>query len=252
VWERNEDSENIDTKMSGGPLYEVCRSVLYDDEFQTSCEQAVRAELERLESIKTSISVRSRKDGATKVRSIESAFENPTCFTTACYSIQLNAKFLQYATASPDLDEKDLSALKQDFLCGCCADFASRITQYCLFRNEIEDEVFCIQSHRVEAPEDAVESDLPAYCLPLDIAARRFPSTRLSCSEEGCEDRPRMPLPTFRVVLAGNVGVALARMWSLCGGSCYEGGCRLNDDGSETTRPGDVEGFLSHVEESCL
>lgn len=251
-WEHNEDSDDTGANTSGGPLYEVCRRVLYDDEFQTSCEQAVRAELERLELIKTSSSVRSRRDGAAKIRSIESAFENPTCFNAACYAIQVSAKFLQYATASPDLNEKDLSALKQDFLCGCCADFASRITQYCLFRNDIEDGVFCIESHMVEAPVDSLESDLPSYCQPLDIAARRFPSTRLSCSEEGYEDGPRMPLPTFRVVLAGNVGVALARMWSLCDGSCYEGGSRLRDDGTETTRPGDVEGFLSHVEESCL
>jgi hypothetical protein len=230
--------------------------VLYNDEFQTSCELAVKAELERLESIKASRSVRSRKDGAAKVRSIESAFENHACFNAACYSLQLNAKFLQYAAASPDLDEVILSTLKQDFLCGCCADFAGRVTQYCLFRNEIEDGVFWIESKMADVAQvEVVESDLPAYCQPMDTAARRFPSTRLTCSEKGYEDEPRMPLPTFRVVLAGNVGVALARMWSLCGGDCYDGGSRFKDDGAEiiqVTRPGDVEGFLSHVEESCL
>jgi hypothetical protein len=256
VWEDSEDSEDADTNTSGGPLYEVCRSVLYNDEFQTACEQAVKAELERLESNKASRSVRSRKDSAAKIRSIESAFENPTCFNAACYSLQLNAKFLEYAIASPDLDEQVVSALKQDFLCGCCADFTSRITQYCLFRNEIEDGVFCIESKMADdAPVEAVESDLPAYCQPMDMAARRFPSTRLTCSGKGYEDEPRMPLPTFRVVLAGNVGIALARMWSLCGGDCYDCGSRLKDDGAEVmrvTRPGDVEGFLSHVEESCL
>ena len=247
VWER----ADADTDETGGPLYELCRSVVFDEEFQAYCERAVQAELERLESAQTSTSVRGRKDGATKVRSIESAFEDPACFNAACYAVQMEAKFLLYASASPDLDDQVLSCLKEDFAEGCGADFTSRITQYCLFRNEVEEGVFSIESGLADAPEENVESSVPPYCRPMNSALRRYPKTRLCCSE-GTDGMPRMPLPTLREMLPGTVGVALARTWTLSGGKCYEGGTRISADGKESTRPGDPDGFLAHVEESCL
>lgn len=251
VWEQDGDLSNLDANVGGGPLYELCRVVLYNDQFQSACELAVKAELERLDSVNSSTSVRSRKDGATKMRSIESAFEDPACFGAACFAVQEHAKFLQYFESLPDVDEKVTLALREDFLDGCCADFTGRITHYCLFKNEIEDTVFCIDSKKDDTGADSVESDLPEYCQPFDCAARRYPSTKLSCSEV-VDGEAKLPLPTLRVVLSGGVGVQLARMWTLCGGQCYEGGTRVNDDGTETIRQGSADGFLPHVEENCL
>ena len=122
LWEQGES----ETNNGGGPLYELCRSVLYEDSFQSSCELAIRAELERLDSISHSSSVRSRKDGATRMRSIESAFEDPACFGAACFAVQAHTKFLQYAETVPGVDEEIILALKEDYLAGCCSDFAGR------------------------------------------------------------------------------------------------------------------------------
>jgi len=253
VWEQDGDTLDSAANGGGGPLYDVCRTVLYNDEFQSSCERAVRAELERLDSIKSSSSVRSRKDGAAKMRSIESAFEDSACFGAACYAVQEHAKFLQYAETLPDVDEKVIVALNEDYLAGCCADFTGRITQYCLFRNEIEDKVFSIERMKEKTATDSVESDLPEYCQPLDIAARRYPWTYLKCSDvSDDDDEPKMPLPTLRVVLSGGIGIQLARAWTLCGGKCYDGGARVNDDGVDTVREGSADSFLPHVEENCL
>lgn len=255
VWEQDGDLSDLDANVGGGPLYDLCRTVLYDDEFQSSSERAVKAELERLDSIKSSSSSRSRKDGAAKVRSIESAFEDPTCFTAACYDVQAHAKLLQYVEALPDVGDKVIEALKQNYLEGVCADFTGRVTQYCLFRNEIEDKVFSIErkTNGTTAAVENTESDLPAYCEPIDSAARGYPTTILVCNEDTDDGgEKKMPLPTLRVVLSGGVGTQLARMWILCGGRCYEGGTRVNDDGTETLRQGDADGFLSHVEDNCL
>jgi hypothetical protein len=251
LWEQDEVSDS-EPKVSGGPLYELCRSVLYHDSFQSSCELAVRAELERLDSISHSSSVRSRKDGATRMRSIESAFEDSACFGAACFAVQAHAKFLQYAETVPDVDEDIILDFREDYLAGCCSDFTGRITEYCLFRNEIDDQVFIVERNKHGIATDAVESDLPEYCQPVDITARRYPTTKLVCVENTDSGEPKMPLPTLRVVLSGGVGVQLSRTWALCGGRCYEGGIKVNEDGSETVRQGDPDGFLSHVEENCL
>ena len=250
VWEQGGFLAHSDD-VGGGLLYELCRSVVYNHEFQSSCELAVQAERERLNSIKMSRSVRSRKDGAAKMRSVESAFEDPGCYDAACYAIQEHAKFLQYVGTLSDADEKMTNALKEDFLCGCCADFTGRVTKYCLFRNEVDDGLFCIESRKEMTSGKNSESSLPEYCQPLDSAARHYPSTKLICFGDS-DGEPNLPLPTLREVLPGNVGIQLARTWTLCGGKCYEGGSRVGENGTETIRQGDADGFLRHVEDNCL
>jgi hypothetical protein len=41
-------------------------------------------------------------------------------------------------------------------------------------------------------------------------------------------------------------------MWFYCGGENYAGGEMTHDDGSVTSRTGDMEKFLSHAEDYCL
>jgi len=228
-----------DPNMPNSPIVALYQQSLMTDEFREACERAVHAELRQLQMAKVT------KVSASKLQSVEGAFEDPSCFATACYSIQSLAKFLNYA-ASANVDEETLEALKKEFLRGCCADFTSRISQYCLFRNEIEEGTFCFGTDGLDE-----ETGLAYFCSPVDPARRRYDRTYLTCEPDE-NLKPRDPLPTLREVLPANVGVVLARQWILCGGDCYQGGIKESEDGETYTRPGAVDGFLDHVEENCL
>jgi hypothetical protein len=238
-----------DEEASGILLVEFCRTALYTDDFRSKCDKAVSAELQNLQSAKQSKATLSRKDAASKVRSVEAAFEDS--FVTSCYMIQAVAKFIGLASSSDKFDETSLEALRTEFLQGCCADLTSRVTQYSLFQNE-EDMIFTFRHPDepvlvVEEESKDQSSSLPACCFTVDPTTRRFPKAYLSCPP------PRDPLPILRESLSGNSGVTLARQWILCGGECYLGGIRKSDeDESEFIRPGNMDGFLSHVEENCL
>jgi hypothetical protein len=239
-WDDGEENEIL--------LVDFCKSALYTYEFQSDCEKAVRANLERLQSTKDSKATVSRKDAASKVRSVQSAFESS--FTTGCYMIQAMSKVIGMASNSEHFDEDGMETLKKEFLQGCCADLTSRVTQYCLFQNEEEGGIFAFgREVDKEADEEKEEDDagLPPYCTPVDTSISRYPLIHLSCPP------PREPLPVLRESLPGNVGVSLARQWILCGGECYRGGEKTSDDdGSTFIKPGNMESFLSHVEKNCL
>ena len=237
----DDDGEN-----SGILLIEFCKVALYTEDSRSKCDEAVRAELQRMESAKHSKAHVSRKDAAATVRSVEAAFGD--AFVTVCYLVQSIAKFFFLASSSEYFDEETLEVLRSEFLQGCCSDLTSRLTQYCMFKNE-EDVLFTFKPPDEDKESDDTEqpSLLPACCKPVDPAVRRYNRSFLSCPP------PREPLPVLRESLPGNMGVTLARQWVLCGGDCYLGGVRKSEeDGSIYTRPGNVEGFLSHVEENCL
>jgi hypothetical protein len=238
-----------DDEESGILLVDFCTAALYTDDFQARCEKAVSAETLRIQSSRESKSTLSRKDTASKVRIVDGAFEES--FVTACYMVQAGHKFLGLASNSEHFDYSALGTLKQELLQGCCSDLTSRITQYCLFKNEEEGGIFsfCVEldENEEEKEEETNNSGLPAYCNPVDTAARQYPRAYLSCPP------PREPLPVLRESLSGSNGVSLARQWVLCGGDCFKGGVRkAEEDGSIFKRPGDVDGFLAHVEENCL
>jgi hypothetical protein len=238
-------------------LVAFCRRAFYTKKFQQKCDRAVNAELKRLQSEKDSKANLSRKDAAAKVRSVEAAFEE--AFVTLCYLIQAQAKLFTFASSLESFDERSIEVLKQELLNGPCADLTSRITQQCLFQEEQD----CLFSFR---PRDDNESDkgiekvsvdqigLPEHCSQVNIAARSHPRIFLSCP------LPREPLPVLRESFSGTTGVSLSRQWILCGGDCYQGGTRMmdNDDsdsnGDEVfhVRPGNLEGFMTHLEENCL
>jgi hypothetical protein len=234
-----------DEEDCGVLLVEFCKTALYTDRFRSQCENATEAELDCLKSAKQSKATLSRKDEASKVRSVATAFEEG--FVALCYLVQANAKFLALAENSNSFDEASLQVLRSEMLQCSCADFTSRINQYCLFQNE-EEAVFTFmkaEEQEVEA-NDAV-SALPPFCNTVDVAARRYRRSYLSCPP------PREPLPVLRESLPGNLGVTLARQWVLCGGESYRGGVRKSEeDGSMFVRPGSIDGFLSHVQENCL
>jgi hypothetical protein len=238
AWDDEEDSGII--------LVEFCKVALYTEDFRSKCDKAVRAELDCLQSAKQSKATLSRKDAASKVRSAEAAFED--AFVTVCYLIQSFAKFIALASSSKHFDEASLEVLRCEFLQGCCADLTSRLTQYCMFQNE-EDVIFTFQHSDDECEKEGAEqsTNLPACCAAVDPAIRQYHRSYLSCPP------PRDPLPVLRESLPGNMGVTLARQWVLCGGECYQGGVRKSEeDDTVYTRPGNMDDFVSHVEDNCL
>eukprot|EP00978_Attheya_sp_CCMP212_P047927 scaffold450163_cov122-Attheya_sp.AAC.2 len=257
-WERNSEDDPASVMMGVGPLYEFCRIALFSSHLEDACRRALRAELGRVVSTKKGCSVSGRKAGAAKTQSIDEAFQDPACFPTACYVVQLVSKAIQSIMAANANDDTDMIAsLEHDFLKGCAADFTKRITQYCLFQNGVEDDIFSFQKHDDANDTDPAhdQSNLPSFCHAANLATCKFNSVYLSCSaSENSPDgtTPQDPLPTLRNVLPGSIGVALARMWVLCGGECYQNGAKVSADGSITYRPGDFAGFLRHAEESCL
>lgn len=259
-WEKTIDGDDYEEDdgygSSGILLVDFCKLALYTDDFRRHCATAVHAEWKRLQSARESKSTLSRKDAAARVRTVQSAFEES--FIVACHMIQATAKFLGQASQSEHFTAESLAILEQEFLQGCCADLTSRVTQYCLFQNEDEEGIFSFTKEAEDREgrnpnggetKEAETTGLPTYCIPIDTAIRHYPSVYLSCPP------PREPLTILRESLPGNIGVSLARQWVLCGGQCYRGGIRIleEDDGTtQTVRPGNKDGFLSHVEENCL
>jgi len=258
-WERSSEDDPGSVMIGIGPLYEFCRIALFSSHLEDACRRALRAELVRVVSTKKGCSVSGRKAGAAKTQSIDEAFQDPACFPTSFYVVQLVSKAIQTITAANanDTDINMIASLEHDFLKGCAADFTKRITQYCLFQNGVEDDIFSFHKHDNSNDIDPAhdQSNLPSFCHAVNLATCKFNPVYLSCSaSENSPDgtTPQDPLPALRNVLPGSIGVALARMWVLCGGECYQHGAKVAADGSITYRPGDFAGFLRHAEESCL
>lgn len=224
-------------------LAELCRMAFYTDSLQDQCREAVSAELDRLAAEKrlsVSKSGSIRKGGLGDFATIDAAFEDPGCFSNACFMIQAKAKSMDYfvKNSQPPLDDGSKEALEKDFLSGCCADFTRRITEFALYKNNAEDHAFTFL-----VDEKAPDFD---FFSPIDLGCRSNSRIYLSSGQ-------RDPLPLLREELPGSVGVALARQWILCGGECYKGGEKSTGGGVEAyVRPGDVDGFLAHVHENCL
>jgi hypothetical protein len=239
------DIDDVENDGGSGPLVDMCRQILYTTSFQAACRLAVNAEVERLRSTKKASSVLSRKYGAAKVRSVESSFEDS--FSELCQKLALYSKFLDFADASDAIDV-DTDVLRGAFLRGNCADFASRITQFCLFKNELEGDVFSFGEDTAEATEG-----VPTYCQPVVKSSRRNTLPYLSCLEDDDGEHLHKPLPSLRKVLSGSLGVTLTRLWTHCGGDCYDGGAEIDTDGTVLyVKPGSVSEFMSFVEENCL
>ena len=213
-----------------GPVFELCRKVFNPSKIAKKCARAVKLELDKIESTRQGMALGGRKAGALKAASIEESFE--ASFADACYLIQMLAKLPQLLEGSEIADEKSVGNLQRDFLLGCASDFARRLTIFALCKHQVDgEEIFIFEP-------SSTSTNFP---LP-DVAVRAYPRTFLSCTlkEDG---NKRQPLATLREVLPGSVGIELARLWK-----CLPGDC--TDD--PQVRPGSMDEFLRHAEESCL
>lgn len=221
-WEAPE--EEVETV---GIVVAMCRRALYTKDFRTSCTNALKAELGRLELMQKVSVLSSKNDGAARIQSIEAAFEDPSCFSAACHQVQIHAKWIAYAE-SHGASQDVLNTFRKEFLAGCCADFAHRIIEYCIFKNNVAGIEFSF-SCDIEQ-----QSPLPSFCVPVNHASRSFPVWSLSCieSETG---RSKDPSFAFRKAFSGGTGSSLAQLWQLCS----------NDQNS-------VSDYVAFVEENCL
>ena len=183
-------------------------------------------------------------NGAANVKNIEAVFEKS--FKISCHFLLMLAKYPKALLGEEETEAKDDAEAM--FLNTAAADFTRRLTEFCLFKNGVQNGLF--HFFHEEDGDDSDESNL-FYNEINSSSKRTFKRVFLSCPSEDDSDQID-PLQLLRDSLPVGVGVPLARMWIFCGGQNYSGGERMQEDGNNIFRPGDFEGFLSHAEEYCL
>jgi len=110
---------------------ELCRTCFYSDAMRM-CVESVDKQLERMMASRRG-GLMSKSDPSF-MRSIESKFEKN--FPALCYNVQMFSKLVKSLDKSNELR----TALERDFLISVGADFAKRITEYCLIKHDDGDD----------------------------------------------------------------------------------------------------------------
>ena len=223
-WEEEEDSGNL--------LIEFCKTVFFTNEFRLECQNAIEIEVQLLESEKASRTTTIREQ-AIQSRSVESEFEN--IFYELGYLIQARVKFLSFYKTK--FNATYFEQMENELLQSSCAELTKRMTQYVMYRQNDEEEIFSFEKEPSERKEMNL---LPPFCDPVDVVSSNR-NVYLSCLP------PREPLTVLRESLLDKKGVSLARQWILCGGTTYRGGVKASESGDEYLRPGSVDGFVEFV-----
>ena len=241
-WQKEDDDNECQGDYEG-PVYGFCRLALNNDSrLETLCSNSVEAEMEKIIKTRRGSSMSKRGRGAAKCRSIEQQFEDK--FPLACHLIQLTAKLPLAMDLDQETSEDNVDAVTSDYL-HHCAWFAQRITEYCAFKAGLDtDDIF----HFSKVDD---KNDQEGFNFDVDLTQRHFSPVFLSCTTQD-DGVWQDPLKLLREMMPGNIGVGLARMWIFTGGSHYDGGRRVGNDGNDFIRPGDMNKFLTHVEEFCL
>eukprot|EP00984_Skeletonema_dohrnii_P001192 scaffold371_cov84-Skeletonema_dohrnii-CCMP3373.AAC.3 len=216
-----------------GPLIEFCRSMYSDVE--RKCTRAVRAEVASLNSTRHGVSVSDRAVGAAKQMDVQEEFE--TSFKDLCHFLQALTKTIENFSTKGLFTSAEISSMKRELLSGtgCC--LARLLTEYCLYRNNVDGARALTFSHQDHNSTHSIGT--PAYVSALD-----FPSFSLQYNPaEG--GKQKNPLQHLRESLPGSSGLNLVRMWSICSDG--------NDD-DDGTKDADelLDQFISHLEDSCL
>lgn len=249
-WDRAASTDSC----SEGLVCQFCYEALYTQDLISKCQKAIQVERKRLQSARASKASVSRKDAATTIRNAEASFEK--AFNEYCFLVQTQAKFIDYVKGCEGDNDALVERLTEDFLQGTCADLTRNLTLYCIFKHELEPDVFHFTDLNVESNtgdgSDCVDdNNIPLYCAGPNVEDQMAPKTLLSLKKSQFTEELKEPLPKLRELLPGSIGVSLARQWVMCGGSCYQGGTKTDEKGT-FTRPGDLEKLLAHLEENCL
>lgn len=185
-----------------------------------------------------------RQTSKNTIRQIDESFQ--TNFPDMCYLLQIIHKSILKFDGSQDNKEK----IQSNFLRTAGATFARRITEYCFFHHDVNEDMFSF-SRSPDSDEPQQLQLFPQFCQPVDLAVTEFPDVYFSVNTIDNKDR-NDPLQKLRDDLPREVGVSLARMWILCGGAMYEGGVTQNKNGQYYTKPGSFDAFIKHLEDTCL
>lgn len=224
-----EDSSKCEVKLSwnsdevcrcDGPLIEFCRAVLYRDA-ERKCSRAVRAEVASLESTRHGVTMSDRSVGAAKQMDIQEEFESS--FKDLCHLLQILAKTIENFSTRGLFTSAEITSMKRELLLGMGSCLARLLTEYCLYRDNVEGAHTFAYSH---------QDNIPAYVSALD-----FPSFSLQCNPAD-GGKQMNPLQHLRESVPASSGQNLVRMWNICSD---------DNDGDNL-----LEQFISHLEDSCL
>jgi hypothetical protein len=195
---------------------------------------AIQSELERLNNdtkASHSGSVNGSGINLDGFQNIQSAFEDSACFATCCYMLQAKAKFVSYAIdCTEPLTDESKQEIQRDFFAGCCRDFAYRVTQYALYRNNVDDGII---SFSVEPNDRAI------FYSPIDVCSNTYTTAHLSITSNQGD-----LYKVLKEELPSSIGLSLAQTWDFC------------DHGTKSTSnsvsEAIVNDFLDHLRDNCL
>lgn len=222
------NSEEVSSKKCDGPLIEFCR-VAIQSEIERKCIRAVKAEVASLNSTLHGVSVSERSVGAAKQIDVQEAFEYS--FKDLCHILQVLAKTIESFSAKKVFTCAEITSMKRELLTGVGSNLAKIITEYCLYKNNVDGA-------------RALAFDPASSVWPKGVdmmSLLDFPSVLLHCTPAAGGGTLKGPLHYLRKLLPGSSGLSLALMWKLC---------EVRDDESQADEK--LDQFCSHLAETCL
>ena len=214
-----------------GPLVELCR-VVFSEELQRICIQAVKAEMDRINDTLHGVSVSTRTEGASTIQHVEESFESS--FRKLCRLFQLCSKSIN-TIHSRNVSNIHVNDMYNELLKGCGTCLAKIITEHYMFKNETDDNDLSFHSEESKNEQN------------VSISTLIFPTYSLQCQNAVT----RCPFSYLRSLFPGSDGKSLSQMWSLC--TDESGEDDTNDDNSQDLDASKrLELFISHLTDNCL
>ena len=211
-----------------GPLVKLCR-VVFSEELQQMCIQAVKAEMDRINSTLHGVSVSTRTEAASTIQHVKESFESS--FRSLCHLLQIMSKSIDTIHSRNNIN---VNEMYNELLKGCGSCLAKIISEHYMFKNETDD-----------------NNDLSFYTEEdkdeQSISTLVFPTYSLHCQNGDT----RCPFSYLRSLFPGSDGKSLSQMWSLC--TDESGEDDINDDNSQDLDASKrLELFISHLTDNCL
>jgi len=221
-WNTTESNED-------GLLVKLCR-VVFSEELQQICIQAVKAEMDRINSTMHGVSVSTRTEGASTIQHVEESFESS--FRSLCHLLQLCSKSIKTIQSRNNIN---VNEMYNELLKGCGSCLAKIITEHYMFKNETDDNDLSFH------PEESGDAQ--------NMATLIFPTYSLQCYQNG--ETTRCPFSYLRSLFPGSDGKSLSQMWSLCTDESGEDDNKDDNSGGINASKR-LELFISHLTDNSL